>query len=52
MARIIISLYFENGDIYIGEFSKDVPNGKGTLFYSDHTQISGVWKDGELISNF
>ena len=39
---------YPDGTTYLGEFCKDVENGKGVLTLNDGRQIKGVWKDGML----
>ena len=40
-----------NGDQYIGEWKDDKRHGLGTFTYSDGTSDTGIWRNGELISN-
>jgi hypothetical protein len=41
---------YPNGNVYIGEIQEDnKPNGNGTMYYSDGTQITCDWKDGQQV---
>jgi hypothetical protein len=31
---------------YIGEFQKELPNGQGTMYYTDGSKYVGEWKNG------
>jgi hypothetical protein len=39
------------GEQYIGEYKDDKKHGLGTFTYSDGTSDTGIWRNGELISN-
>jgi hypothetical protein len=42
---------FANGDQYIGEFKDDMMHGQGTYTYANGTSDTGIWRNGELISD-
>lgn len=35
-----------NGDVYLGDYVSDKPEGQGTYTTGDGAQNSGLWKDG------
>jgi hypothetical protein len=42
------TLYFKNGDKYIGEWREDKKHGQGTYIYADAEKYVGQWKDGRM----
>ena len=40
---------YPDGTTYLGEFRKDVENGKGVLTLKNGHSIKGIWNDGKLI---
>lgn len=46
-------LKYKNGDTYSGETNSSLRNGSGTLYIKNlEIQISGEWKNDEIIGNF
>ena len=43
-------LFFKNGNKYIGDFAHGEITGQGTYYMSSNLVISGLWKNGELVS--
>ncbi len=39
-------IIYRNGDRYKGEFKHDQPWGKGRMFRTDNSMISGRWEGG------
>lgn len=39
-------MFFKNGDVFDGEFSKDEIEGKGQMIYADDRIYTGNWKNG------
>jgi hypothetical protein len=37
-----------NGDVYVGEFSSNKINGKGTYTWSDGSKFTGAFVDGQI----
>ncbi len=46
--REVYSIHYRNGDFYLGEASKDIPEGKGTL-YRGAKDYRGEWRLGKLL---
>lgn len=48
------TLYFNTGsgkkNEYVGEFKDFKPDGYGTMYYSNHSSLTGHWKAGKYIS--
>ena len=43
---------YENGNIYIGQFKNDLPNGKGTYYYfNGKIKYNGDQINGEFVGN-
>ncbi|MEW6077584.1 MAG: AHH domain-containing protein [Thermodesulfobacteriota bacterium] len=43
--------YYANGDLYVGAWASDTPDGLGKLIFKDGTTLEGVWKNGQLTEN-
>lgn len=39
--------YYSNGDIYLGEWSDDRPQGYGVFYYNDGKKIESFWEAGK-----
>jgi len=40
--------YYSNGDIYMGEWADDRPQGYGVFYYNDGKQIESFWENGKV----
>jgi hypothetical protein len=38
-------MLYKNGDIYIGNWSQDLKEGKGMIMYVDSQNYEGTWKN-------
>ena len=47
MARILRLLPMPAGDVYVGEFSDNLPNGQGTFTFANGDVYVGEWLDAE-----
>ncbi len=43
---------FANGSKYVGDFHNDEYGGEGTLYQTDGTELTGMWRSGELVTDF
>jgi len=44
------TMFFGNGDRYVGEFKNDQYNGEGTYYYSNGSKLEGIWKNGVYLN--
>jgi antitoxin component YwqK of YwqJK toxin-antitoxin module len=44
------TLYYPNGNKFVGEFKNNLRNGKGIQHYSDGRVEKGIWRDDEPIN--
>lgn len=42
-----VDLILDSGNRYIGEIMNDLPNGKGTMIYTNGCRYEGEWSNGE-----
>ncbi len=49
LKKSIIKIEYDNGEYYIGDLINDIPNGKGTMYYSNNTiKYEGDFKKGKF----